>query len=82
MSEPREGQEPNNMVEVDTATGLMIVSCYMRLLQILELVVFIVETYRDFDCPGSYVEVRFGSFVRKPTRRCPPACSDNTCSIS
>jgi hypothetical protein len=37
----------------------------MRLLQILEVVVFIIETYRDFDCPGNYVEVTFGTFVPK-----------------
>ncbi|EPE24598.1 hypothetical protein GLAREA_08451 [Glarea lozoyensis ATCC 20868] len=61
----REVQESNATIEVDTATGLMIVSCYMRLLQILEVVVFIVETYRDFDCPGTYVEIRFGSFIPK-----------------
>ncbi|KAF7918227.1 uncharacterized protein EAE98_009839 [Botrytis deweyae] len=54
--------------EADTATGLMIVSCYMRLLQIFDVVVFIIETHRDFQCPGSYVEIRFGSFAAKSDR--------------
>ncbi|KAK0664509.1 hypothetical protein QBC41DRAFT_328553 [Cercophora samala] len=48
---------------VDTATGLLIVSCYTRLLQIFDVVVFVVETFKDMDCPGSYVQVRFGSFA-------------------
>ncbi|KAK4205030.1 hypothetical protein QBC40DRAFT_65406 [Triangularia verruculosa] len=48
---------------VDTATGLLIVSCYTRLLQIFEIVVFVVETFKDMDCPGNYVQVRFGSFA-------------------
>ncbi|KAI1637131.1 hypothetical protein F4809DRAFT_342424 [Biscogniauxia mediterranea] len=49
--------------QIDTATGLMIVSCYTRLLQIFEVVVFVVETFRDMDCPGSYVQIRFGAFA-------------------
>jgi hypothetical protein len=57
--------QPDIIHEVETATGLMIVSCYMRILKIMEVVVFIIETYRDFDCPGSYVEVTFGSFIPK-----------------
>jgi len=61
----REGLEPISPVQVDSATGLMIVSCYTRLLQIFEVVVFVVETFRDLDCPGNYVQVRFGSFVPK-----------------
>ncbi|TEY65539.1 hypothetical protein BOTCAL_0139g00060 [Botryotinia calthae] len=61
-------QEPTATDETDTATGLMIVSCYMRLLQIFDVVVFIIETHRDFQCPGSYVEIRFGSFAAKTDR--------------
>jgi len=65
VSESREAVMPNAIVEVDTATCLMIVSCYMRFLQVFEVVVFVIETYRDFDCPGNYVEIRFGSFMPK-----------------
>ncbi|THV49681.1 hypothetical protein BGAL_0184g00230 [Botrytis galanthina] len=61
-------QELTTTEEADTATGLMIVSCYMRLLQIFDVVVFIIETHRDFQCPGSYVEIRFGSFAAKTDR--------------
>ncbi|KAF7927114.1 hypothetical protein BELL_0500g00070 [Botrytis elliptica] len=61
-------QELTTTDEADTATGLMIVSCYMRLLQIFDVVVFIIETHRDFQCPGSYVEIRFGSFAAKSDR--------------
>ena len=48
---------------IDTATGLLIVSCYTRLLQIFDVVVFVVETFKDMDCPGDYVQVHFGSFA-------------------
>lgn len=48
--------------EIDTSTGLMIVSCYTRLLQILEVVVALVLVYRHNDCPGAMVQVRFGTF--------------------
>ncbi|KAF7887584.1 hypothetical protein EAF00_009878 [Botryotinia globosa] len=61
-------QEPTTTDEADTATGLMIISYYMRLLQIFDVVVFIIETHRDFQCPGSYVEMRFGSFAAKTDR--------------
>ncbi|KAF7883350.1 uncharacterized protein EAF02_005270 [Botrytis sinoallii] len=61
-------QELTTTDEADTATGLMIVSCYMRLLQIFDVVIFIIETHRDFQCLGSYVEIRFGSFAAKTDR--------------
>ncbi|KAK4207164.1 hypothetical protein QBC37DRAFT_101941 [Rhypophila decipiens] len=48
---------------IDTATGLLIVSCYSRLVQIFDVVVFVVETFRDMNCPGEYVQVQFGSFT-------------------
>ncbi|KAI8962426.1 hypothetical protein F5Y11DRAFT_194134 [Daldinia sp. FL1419] len=54
---------PVSPTQLDTATGLMIVSCYMRLLQIFDVVVWVVETYRDADCPGDYVEIKFGNFL-------------------
>lgn len=54
--------------QVDTATGLMIVSCYKKLLQIFEVVTFVVETFRGLDCPGSYVQVNLGSFQPKPNK--------------
>ncbi|TPX16137.1 uncharacterized protein E0L32_004132 [Thyridium curvatum] len=47
----------------DAATGLMILGCYTRLLQVLEVMVFVVETFRDLDCPGSFVQVRIGGFA-------------------
>ncbi|KAL8972264.1 MAG: hypothetical protein Q9183_000645 [Haloplaca sp. 2 TL-2023] len=55
----------DNVVQVDSATGLLIVSCYMRLMEILGVVVFIVETFTKMDCPGSYVQIRFGAFIPK-----------------
>ncbi|TGO68498.1 hypothetical protein BOTNAR_0024g00410 [Botryotinia narcissicola] len=63
-----DNQELMTTDEADTATGLMIVSCYMRLLQIFDVVVFIIETHRDFQCPGSYVEIRFEPFAAKTDR--------------
>lgn len=48
--------------ELDAATGLMIVSCYTRLLQTLEVVVAIVLVHKNTGCPGDVVQVRFGSF--------------------
>ncbi|KAM0276946.1 hypothetical protein ACHAQH_006231 [Verticillium albo-atrum] len=48
--------------EMDTSTGLMIVSCYTRLLQVLEVVVALALVYRQTDCPGAMVQVRFGAF--------------------
>ncbi|KAL2015563.1 hypothetical protein VTK56DRAFT_5222 [Thermocarpiscus australiensis] len=63
-SDGREGTEADSPgSRVDTATVLMIVSCYTRLIQIFDVVVFVVETFRDVDCPGSYVQIRFGSFA-------------------
>ncbi|KAI1389604.1 uncharacterized protein F4822DRAFT_205904 [Hypoxylon trugodes] len=59
----KEGQDTSNDPQIDMATTLMVVSCYTRLLQIFEVVVFIVETFRVMDCPGSYVQIRFGSFI-------------------
>ncbi|KAF7954593.1 hypothetical protein EAE96_005713 [Botrytis aclada] len=52
-------QELTTTDEADTATGLMI---------IFDVVVFIIEKHRDFQCPGSYVEIRFGSFAAKTDR--------------
>lgn len=49
-------------VQIDTATGLMIVSCYTRLLQIFDVVVFVVETYKELDCPSNYIQISFGAF--------------------
>lgn len=57
------GQDSVSPVQVDTATGLMIVSSYSRLLQIFDVVVFVVETFRDMDCPGNYVQINFGAFT-------------------
>lgn len=48
--------------ELDAATGLMIVSCYTRLLQTLEVVVALVLVQKNTDCPGDVVQVRFGAF--------------------
>ncbi|KAM0325391.1 hypothetical protein ACHAQA_007377 [Verticillium albo-atrum] len=59
------GGSEDDVVQVDSATGLLIVSCYMRLMQIFEVVVFIVETFTEMDCPGSYVQIRFGAFIPK-----------------
>ncbi|KAH6844803.1 hypothetical protein B0I37DRAFT_378309 [Chaetomium sp. MPI-CAGE-AT-0009] len=65
-----EDTDPNNPgPQVDTATGLMIVSCYTRLVQIFDVVVFVVETFQDMDCPGSYVQVRFGDFTPTVNKR-------------
>ncbi|KAM7189009.1 hypothetical protein V8F20_010312 [Naviculisporaceae sp. PSN 640] len=50
---------------IDTATGLMIISCYTRLVQIYDVVVFVVETYTKMSCPGDYVQLRFGGFAPK-----------------
>ncbi|KAM7216779.1 hypothetical protein V8F06_007889, partial [Rhypophila decipiens] len=47
---------------IDTATGLLIVSCYSRLVQIFDVVVFVVETFGDMNCPGEYVQFQFGRF--------------------
>ncbi|KAL9035046.1 MAG: hypothetical protein Q9180_005069 [Flavoplaca navasiana] len=55
----------DDVVQIDSATGLLIVSCYMRLMEILEVVVFIVETFTEMDCPGCYVQIRFGAFIPK-----------------
>lgn len=64
ISNGREGNDADDLgPQIDTATGLMIVSCYTRLVQIFDVVVFVVETFRDMDCPGSYVQVQFGSFA-------------------
>ncbi|KAI0387029.1 hypothetical protein F5Y04DRAFT_288807 [Hypomontagnella monticulosa] len=57
------GRHTEDHAQIDMATGLMIVSCYTRLLQIFEVVVFVVETFREMDCPGTYVQINFGSFV-------------------
>lgn len=59
----------NSGPQVDTATGLMIVSCYTRLVQIFDVVVFVVETFQDMDCPGNYVQVRFGDFTPTINKR-------------
>ncbi|EAQ90180.1 predicted protein [Chaetomium globosum CBS 148.51] len=65
-----EDTDPSNPgPQVDTATGLMIVSCYTRLVQIFDVVVFVVETFQDMDCPGSYVQVRFGDFTPTVNKR-------------
>ncbi|KAK4098328.1 hypothetical protein N658DRAFT_225268 [Parathielavia hyrcaniae] len=65
----REGSDVNDQEpHVDTATGLMIVSCYTRLVQIFDVVVFVVETFRDMDCPGNYVQLRFGAFAPAASR--------------
>ncbi|KAM7195148.1 hypothetical protein V8F33_006822 [Rhypophila sp. PSN 637] len=48
---------------IDTAACLLIVSCYTRFVQIFDVVVFVVETFKDMDCPGNYVQIRFGSFA-------------------
>ena len=64
ISNGREGNDADDLgPQIDTATGLMIVSCYTRLVQIFDVVVFVVETFRDMDCPGNYVQVQFGSFA-------------------
>lgn len=55
----------DDIVQIDSATGLLIVSCYMRLMEILEVVVFVVETFTEKDCPGCYVQIRFGAFIPK-----------------
>ncbi|CCC10495.1 hypothetical protein SMACR_06669 [Sordaria macrospora] len=54
--------------EVDPATGLMIVSCVTRLLQIFESLVFIVETMRATTCPPDFVHIRLGAFVPNMTK--------------
>ena len=55
----------DDVVQIDSATGLLIVSCYMRLMEIFGVVVFIVETFTKMDCPGCYVQIRFGAFIPK-----------------
>ncbi|KAI1100205.1 hypothetical protein F4804DRAFT_54998 [Jackrogersella minutella] len=61
-----EQQDIDAPIQVDIATGLMIVSCYTRLLQIFEVVVFVVEIFQEMDCPGTYVQISFGNFC--PTK--------------
>lgn len=60
----------NTHTQIDVATGLMIVSCYTRLLQIFEVVVFVVEMFREMDCPGAYVQISPGSFQRRTISVC------------
>jgi len=55
--------------ELDTATGLTIVSCYSRLLQVLDVIGVMASSYRHNDnCPGNIVQVRFGSFSPTPNK--------------
>lgn len=55
-------------LQVDAATGLMIVSCCTRMLQIFEVVIFVVETFTSMNCPSSYVQIGFGKFRPKASK--------------
>ncbi|AEO71539.1 bae3afa9-07d6-4cb4-8ebe-eda77dc655db [Thermothielavioides terrestris] len=52
---------------IDTPTGLLILSCYARLIQIFGVAVFVVETFAEMACPSSYVQLRLGGFAPHPT---------------
>lgn len=54
------GYGSGSVSHIDTATGLMIISCYTRLVQIFDVVVSVVETYKEMNCPDNYVQLRFG----------------------
>ncbi|KAF1846589.1 uncharacterized protein K460DRAFT_406788 [Cucurbitaria berberidis CBS 394.84] len=60
----RDGLDTEKIVQVvDTATGLMIVSSYVRLLQIFDVLVLALEKSLDIEFPSGYVQIRFGDFV-------------------
>lgn len=62
----RDGVEHTNSSshqEVDPTIGLMIVSCVIRLLQIFESLVFIVEAMKEASYLADYVQIRLGTFA-------------------